>query len=363
MPNTFRGEFEAARNRLVERTEGCDDLTKMESERRPARWRFVLHRGQDVSLLVFAVALSAPVFFVGEILTNLGHYLAWFGVIVSITAWIDRRFVVAALLTILGVWFGTPSWTLALRARAAIPTASARSESLRVATMNLLFHNEDQQGVRELLDREDPEVVFCCEISTDWREFLLDLDSYPYRHWSPALADWVEPFTVPGHPEQQTWGTVILSKRPFVETGLLPTPGDVWRPTPYAVVDLGSQPVRVFGAHTMRPGKPWRLRLRNLVLDQLAAAANRPTDVIVGDLNTTAASRHFARLLSESGLRDSREGFGRQPTFAIPSWFPVFSVTLDHVLVGSRIGVADRRLVEVPGSDHLGVLVDLVVLP
>ncbi|MEO0481654.1 MAG: endonuclease/exonuclease/phosphatase family protein [Planctomycetota bacterium] len=335
----------------------------MESDRRPARWRFVLHRGQDASLLLFAVALSAPVFFLGEILTNLGHYLAWFGLVVSISAWVDRRFAIAALLMILGIWFGAASWSLSLRARSAIPATSTSAQAFRVATMNLLFDNDDQQGVRELIERERPDVIFCCEVSTSWRDFLLELQRYPYRHWSPALADWVEPFPIREHPKQATWGTVILSTKPFLETGLLATPGDAWRPTPYASIEVGSEAVRVFGAHTMRPGKAWRLRLRNLVLDQIAAEATRPTDVLVGDLNTTAASRHFGRLLSSSGLRDSREGFGRQPTFSLPSWLPLFSVTLDHVLVGSRIGVADRRVVEVPGSDHLGVVADLVVLP
>lgn len=102
---------------------------------------------------------------------------------------------------------------------------------------------------------------------------------------------------------------------------------------------------------------------------QLAAVARRlaalPGPVILaGDLNATPWSRVFATLLRDTGLRDSRDGFGVHASF--PTSFPavgplaaLLRIPIDHVFVSSEIGVLERRIERDLGSDHLPVLLDL----
>jgi endonuclease/exonuclease/phosphatase (EEP) superfamily protein YafD len=57
-----------------------------------------------------------------------------------------------------------------------------------------------------------------------------------------------------------------------------------------------------------------------------------------------------------SRLRDSREGFGIQPTWL--SNKPLFMVPIDHVLVSEGINIHKRFTGPDIGSDHRPVIVD-----
>jgi endonuclease/exonuclease/phosphatase (EEP) superfamily protein YafD len=81
--------------------------------------------------------------------------------------------------------------------------------------------------------------------------------------------------------------------------------------------------------------------------------------IVMGDLNCTSWSPYFADLLRLSGLRDSRLGFGIQPSWTGNTRF--MAIPIDHVLVSHEIDVLDRHTGSKIGSDHLPVLVDLSV--
>src|SRR5262249_38286126 len=74
------------------------------------------------------------------------------------------------------------------------------------------------------------------------------------------------------------------------------------------------------------------------------------------DLNTTAGSPHFAEFLRVSGLRDSRFGFGPQPSW--PTWSPL-RLTIDHAFLSADLAVAGRRPGPDIGSDHYPLILDL----
>jgi endonuclease/exonuclease/phosphatase (EEP) superfamily protein YafD len=62
----------------------------------------------------------------------------------------------------------------------------------------------------------------------------------------------------------------------------------------------------------------------------------------------------FKRL---SGLRDPRVGRGLFNTFHAS--YPLFRYPVDHIFVSPGTGLAALERVEVPGSDHFGMLVSL----
>jgi endonuclease/exonuclease/phosphatase (EEP) superfamily protein YafD len=98
---------------------------------------------------------------------------------------------------------------------------------------------------------------------------------------------------------------------------------------------------------------------RNLQLSMVAdwAAERAGPVVLVGDLNTTSWSPFFSDLLSASGLRDSRLGYGVEATWP---WFPLpLRIPIDHCLVSSHFDVKARRVGRNVSSDHRPIVVEL----
>jgi endonuclease/exonuclease/phosphatase (EEP) superfamily protein YafD len=81
--------------------------------------------------------------------------------------------------------------------------------------------------------------------------------------------------------------------------------------------------------------------------------------LVMGDLNATPWSRPFRRLLRRSALCDSRAGFGVQASF--PAASTLLRLPIDHLLASCGVGVRARRIGRDVGSDHLPVIVDVVV--
>jgi endonuclease/exonuclease/phosphatase family metal-dependent hydrolase len=81
--------------------------------------------------------------------------------------------------------------------------------------------------------------------------------------------------------------------------------------------------------------------------------------MLIGDLNMTSDSPVFQNFLRETGLRDTRAGFGIQATW--PTNVPVLWIAIDHCLVSDKVLVHDRRVGPGVGSDHLPLTVDVSV--
>ena len=82
--------------------------------------------------------------------------------------------------------------------------------------------------------------------------------------------------------------------------------------------------------------------------------------LIVGDLNTTSFAPVFGELTEQLNLKDSRQGFGLQPSWPATSVSPLM-ITLDHVLVSPEIQVINRKTGNHVGSDHLPVYVEIAL--
>lgn len=79
--------------------------------------------------------------------------------------------------------------------------------------------------------------------------------------------------------------------------------------------------------------------------------------LVLGDLNDTAWSRTTRLFLRISGLLDPRRGRGMYSTF--PARKPLMRYPIDHVFVSRGFGRRELRRVLVPGSDHLGIWIDV----
>lgn len=126
-------------------------------------------------------------------------------------------------------------------------------------------------------------------------------------------------------------------------------------PSVTGTIQLGTQSIRLIATHPMPPmGKSLcdRRNQQLIALGNLIATVNDPV-LLIGDLNTSSYSAHFKILLEKSKLKDSRLGFGIQPTWPVGLSF--FSIPLDHVLLSNDLHVLERTTGEDIGSDHLPV--------
>ena len=96
---------------------------------------------------------------------------------------------------------------------------------------------------------------------------------------------------------------------------------------------------------------------------ELAAVADRvhalSPVIVTGDFNATPWSTPYREFLARSELCDSRAGFGIEATFPADSL--ILRIPIDHLLASCSIGIADRRVGPDVGSDHLPIIVELVV--
>lgn len=112
-----------------------------------------------------------------------------------------------------------------------------------------------------------------------------------------------------------------------------------------------------------QPADEWAQDLAALpgVLDRVAAAADGAPVLVGGDFNATWGNANFRALLRD-GYQDSAEQLGAQWTATYPAGSAVPPlIGIDHLLVRGA-GAESLRTVQIPGSDHRGLLVR-VALP
>jgi len=124
---------------------------------------------------------------------------------------------------------------------------------------------------------------------------------------------------------------------------------------------VGGTAVGVVLIHPLPPISAAALAAQVATLDAAAdrvAALAMPV-LVLGDFNATPWSQPFHRFQARTGLCDSRAGFGFAPSF--PAASAALRIPIDHLLASCEIGVRDRRVERDVGSDHLPVVLDLVI--
>ncbi|SEF80799.1 Uncharacterized conserved protein YafD, endonuclease/exonuclease/phosphatase (EEP) superfamily [Nonomuraea solani] len=216
--------------------------------------------------------------------------------------------------------------------------------ALRVLTVNL-FGRGDAQAVVELVRRYDVEVLSALELTYS---VAAALDAAGMKELLPYRVL---------QPEFGATGSGIYSRHPATELTGLFTP--IGHNMPAATLSLaGGRKVELVAVHPNPPlGRKeaeWRAVLRDL-----PSASSSAIRVLAGDFNASLDHRAFRDLL-ERGYVDaaSQVGQGLTPTWpnfrAIP---PIISI--DHILVDRRAGVAHVEILDVPKSDHRAVYADL----
>lgn len=214
----------------------------------------------------------------------------------------------------------------------------------RVMSLNVYYHNRRYQPTLELIRAEKPDIVLMLEVTPRWAAAMKELNKeYPYSRVLPKI---------------NAGGTALYSKLPL-ET--LSVPGQDVNRMPVNV-ELPSGKLTLLCAHPSSPSTAIEFQIRNQQLGAMARWASVQTGplMVLGDLNTTSWSPYFTDFLDESGLVDSRFGFGVQGSW--PSLPPPLRIPIDHCLVTPSIAICDRRVGPAVGSDHRPIIVDFTIV-
>ncbi|MEZ0223017.1 MAG: endonuclease/exonuclease/phosphatase family protein [Alphaproteobacteria bacterium] len=218
---------------------------------------------------------------------------------------------------------------------------------LKVLQANVLYLNKDTTRFRQLIEKENPDIIFVAEANSTFSKMLAGLrKKYPYQH---------------AHPENNgAFGLAVQSKVPLEKLRLVTFAG-AEVPSYFFEVTHEGQKTRFFGLHTMNP--LFGVDIRDAAFTGLQAEISRsPKNVVVmGDLNATPwcpALRKLMRAVPQ--LENTRQGRGLFLSW--PTFLPSFMrIPIDITLVSDNIAVQDYRLGPDIGSDHFPVIVTLAL--
>ena len=151
-----------------------------------------------------------------------------------------------------------------------------------------------------------------------------------------------------------TLGIVFLSRFPVYDH-------HIKRLSPFgnsiieARMEIHHTPVMFYGMHAQRPDlSDFNERKRQFFGPAGKIRKQSLPAIVAGDFNMTPYSPVFRKFAGIAGLKDSRDGFGWQPSW--PTFFPPLWIPIDHVLVSPDIQVLMRRTGSYIGSDHYPVV-------
>lgn len=226
------------------------------------------------------------------------------------------------------------------------PPSAQPGRLSRAMLINVNTERGDLGRVGEVVLAYNPDIVVLEEVSLRWLDGLRDLmRQYPYSKTAPR---------------DDNFGIAFYSKLPVLR-GEIVFVDDPDVPSVVAEVDTPGGIVTIIGTHPLPPGGAEYSRSRNrhlARLPDLVRKAKSPV-VLLGDLNVSPWSPYFSRLLRESGLRDSSQGRGVQPTW--PAFNPLLLIPIDHCLHSPEIRIARKEIGPAVGSDHYPLIVDFAV--
>ena len=236
---------------------------------------------------------------------------------------------------------------------AAHAEAEVGRPALRVVQKNLLHCNEQVGPVADWFKAQDADVIVVQEMTEVWREALVDRLASFELYALPVVRDLGQRHVAGVFVRR---GLGVRSHRFLGEAELLKKMPQVQLEVPGF-----DAPVALVGVHTRAPVSAKWSWLRGIQLDELAEWATTQDGpvLLVGDLNATRWSAPLRDLRHATGLHDTAEGYGLVGTWP-DFWAWSGMIILDHVLSSEHFEVIDRRVGPGLGSDHRGVVVDLM---
>jgi endonuclease/exonuclease/phosphatase (EEP) superfamily protein YafD len=231
------------------------------------------------------------------------------------------------------------------------PGWAASAPTVTVLAANLWNANPSPDAAAREVVGSTADVLILVEVSPDMRAAL-----------ERAGIDELFPHQVIAEPSGRGDTDGIYSRLPPTRTRLYPVLGNR---LPAVDVEVDGRSIEIVGAHIDSPRYGTQLWEQELAqLEPIARAASGPL-VLAGDFNATRWHRPFRRLL-DLGLTDAHEARGKGLSRSWPVGGTKLAalgplMRIDHALVNDRAVVRRVRDVDIAGSDHRSLEVELAL--
>lgn len=213
------------------------------------------------------------------------------------------------------------------------------------------MQNEDYDGLRQLIKKENPDIILLVEVNGKWVDSIEhDLSEYKNRILNPL---------------DNTYGMVFYSKltiKDFSVKFLI----EEQVPSIHAKVQHASgQWIQFYGLHPKPPApgenKESTPRDAELVtVGRMARESELPV-IVAGDMNDVAWSHTTRLFMRISGLLDPRMGRGFYNTFHADK--PLLRWPLDHIFLSHHFRIANLDRLDNFHSDHFPIAIEVSLNP
>lgn len=219
--------------------------------------------------------------------------------------------------------------------------------TIRLLTANVLQTNENKQGLLNIVEKCDPDIIVTLESDKSW-EIGLESLGKTYTHTISCPLD-------------NLYGMHVYSKLKLVnpETSFL-VEEDI--PSMHCEIELPDCPnVQAHFLHPQPPVPQYNESTDDrdaelIIVAKSIAGSNKPC-IVSGDLNDVTWSTTTRLFRKISGLLDPRIGRGLFNSFH--AGFPLIRWPLDHVFHSAHFSVVKIARLGYFGSDHFPLFVEL----
>ncbi len=218
----------------------------------------------------------------------------------------------------------------------------AQGRVLTLMTANLLAGSAATDGIERIVAENEVDVLAMQEVDP---EAFAILEQRGLSKLLPHVVDELRP---------EVAGSVLMSRWPLRRQGV--ERDSQLFPWPAAVVPRVG--IVVQSVHPFPPTRPKKTQLWQRDLKSMPAARPAPGSnlrVLLGDFNATLDHRLLRQLVARDYVDAARvTGNGLKPTWSANR---LMKLTIDHVLLDSRIRVESYKTFDLPRSDHDAVVV------
>lgn len=221
------------------------------------------------------------------------------------------------------------------------------SETLRLLNINIEYSNRNSEAVLKEIERVDADVLVLVEYTEWWKNALNSLNAkYPFQE---SVIQTTNDF-----------GLCVYSRFPL-------SPKQIHRfnnidtPTLETDINFNGEEITLFAFHPPAPvSKVFGFWGRDKVYSEFIPYLQKNTSqstLVVGDFNASPFSYIFKKMLKETQLKNTQNGFGWQGSFP-RKMYPVH-ISIDHCLMSDDFICTKRKTGNITDSDHLPVYLEL----
>lgn len=219
---------------------------------------------------------------------------------------------------------------------------------ISVLVINVLLRNQNTQALKELVEREQPDLLLLVEYTAYWHNQTPQLlTDYPYQVVKTM---------------ENGFGIALFSKIPLINP-TIEYLVDPKVPSIHAEAKITKQgrTINFIGTHPSPP-VPWErgnTKQKDLEIFKISSIVqeNKHPTIVAGDFNDANWSIALLTFKNASKLFDPRRGRGFYNTFHATN--PLINYPIDHIYVSQHFLLTEFKRVKLKGSDHFGLIAGL----